>query len=161
MTLRTWPGRRSARTLGVALAALALVACGGTADDPADETASAPTSAPTASASPTATPDQPAESETAPETAPETESDDPVLEVVIEGSSISPNAAELAMPVGSSLTLQITSDREGEFHVHARPESYVPFGAGQTTHVLTFENPGTVEIEEHDTGFAIAVIEVR
>src|SRR5690606_18910729 len=131
--------------------------CGGTADDPADETASAPTSAPTASASPTATPDQPAESETAPET----ESDDPVLEVVIEGSSISPNAAELAMPVGSSLTLQITSDREGEFHVHARPESYVPFGAGETTHVLTFENPGTVELEEHDTGFATAVIDAR
>ncbi len=83
------------------------------------------------------------------------------LSVEIAGDEVSPNAAELEVGVGGSITVTVASDRAGELHVHSTPEQYVGFGAGDTSQELTFQTPGTVEVEDHDTGAVVAFVEVR
>ena len=79
----------------------------------------------------------------------------------VDGDDVGPNAVELEVGVGDSLTVSVDSDRAGELHVHSTPEQYVEFGAGETTQELTFGTPGTVEVEEHDSGAVVAFVEVR
>ena len=144
-------------TVAAVAATLVLASCG--SDEPAEDTASS-----TESSAPAEEPtDEPAETEPTEESTPdeEPEAAGKTLEITVEGDSISPNGAEMSLSTGDELVLEITSDRAGELHVHARPESYVQFGAGETTERIVFENPGTVEIEDHDTGFVVALVQVR
>ncbi|MDP9822479.1 hypothetical protein [Nocardioides massiliensis] len=162
MTLHPRTPRRALRSAGVLLAAFLLAACGGSAQDSVKEDP-AVTESPALQATPSPEAEEsPAED---PSPAPEPVSSDGPSEVIlgieVAGDSISPNAIKTSLPAGGILTLRITADRSGEFHVHARPESYMQFGPGETTKSVTLENPGMVEIEEHDTGFTIAIIEVR
>ncbi len=83
------------------------------------------------------------------------------LAVEIAGDAVSPNAAELEVGVGDPITVTVASDRAGELHVHSTPEQYVDYGEGDTSQELTFETPGTVEVEDHDTGAVVAFVEVR
>ena len=72
--------------------------------------------------------------------------------ITIEGDSALPIAEQIEMRTGQALTLAVESDRAGELHVHSTPEQVVEFPAGSSEHALTFDKPGTVDIEEHDTG---------
>lgn len=139
--------------LAAALAAVALTACSGAGEEPDTDAASGSPS-PTATSS--ATPDD-TTSATPSETAPE----GPLLEVVIAGDKVSPNAVELRVGVGETLTVAIDSDRAGELHVHSKPEQYVQFASGSSEHGLVITTPGKVEVEDHDTGAVVALIEVR
>lgn len=141
-------------TVAAVAATLVLGSCG--RDEPAEDAAPA-----TASSTPA---DEPAETEPTHETTPDEQSDEAAaktLEITVEGDTISPNGAEMSLSVGDELVLEITSDREGELHAHARPETSVQFGPGRTTERIVFENPGTVEIEDHGTGFVVALLQVR
>lgn len=154
--------------LGLAALTLAalttLAACGGQDESAADP--SGGTSASTsATPAPTPTPGAGKGAEkgegrgsasAAPAPAPEAD-----LAVEIAGDEISPNAAELEVGVGDSITVSVASDRAGELHVHSTPEQYVEFGAGETAQELTFTTPGTVEVEDHDTGDVVAFVDVR
>lgn len=137
-------------TVAAVAAALVLASCG--SDEPTEDAApSAATSTPAEEESPAEPTEEPTEE------VDEAES----IDVVVEGDSVSPNTVELSLSVGDELVLNVTSDRDGELHVHARPESYLQFGPGRTTERIVFENPGTVEIEEHDSGFVVALVRVR
>ncbi len=57
--------------------------------------------------------------------------------------------------------MTVDSDRAGELHVHAKPEQYVEFTPGTTEKTLSIETPGSIEIEEHDSGTVVALLEVR
>lgn len=148
--------RRS--TLSTAVAALALTTLLGACAGPADEQASSPESPASTSASsespssePSRTP-RPKQTSEAPA--------GPVLEVTVEGEQVSPNAEEISLDTGQPLTISFTADRAGELHVHSKPEQYVDFGTGKSQQRLVIETPGTVEIEEHDSGAVVAVVEV-
>lgn len=150
--------------LGLAALSLAalttLAACGGQDESAADPASSGGTST-SASASPTPTPTPSAakgEGRGSASAAPVPEAD---LAVEIAGDDISPNAAELEVGVGDSITVSVESDRAGELHVHSTPEQYVEFDAGETAQELTFTTPGTVEVEDHDTGDVVAFVDVR
>ncbi|MDP3966692.1 MAG: hypothetical protein Q8Q02_00305 [Nocardioides sp.] len=145
-------------TVAAVAAALVLASCG--SDEPAEDTAPSSTSTPADDPAETDPTEEAAPEEAAPEEEPD-EAAGNTLEVTVEGDSLSPNGAEMSLSVGDELVLEITSDRAGELHVHARPETYVQFGPGRTTERIVFENPGTVEIEDHDTGFVIALVQVR
>lgn len=82
------------------------------------------------------------------------------LVIRVDGDTISPNAAELDLGRGEPLTLRIAADRDGELHVHSRPEQYVEFDAGASVHELVIDAPGTVEVEEHKSGVVVAVLKV-
>lgn len=153
---------RVTATVTVAVLALGLSACG--SDDGEAVEGSAAGSSNSASASPSES--------TAPATGTPTEGGEtastepaepagPSIDVTVEGDQVSPNAETLEIEVGQPLTLNIVSDRAGEFHVHAKPEQYIDFEAGNTTTELVVGTPGSVEIEEHDSGAVIALLEVR
>jgi len=140
--------------------ALALAGCG--SDDTetaADETTASTTSSPTATPTETSEAPTPSETPETPETQPAQAAAD--LVVTVEGDRVTPNAQELTVAAGEPLTIEFTSDRAGELHVHAKPEQYVEFDEGTTTTELTIDVPGSVEIEEHETGAVVALLEVQ
>jgi predicted small secreted protein len=136
----------------VVLASLTLAGCSDTAQPATDE-----------SAGPAATDsaDQPTES---PE--PETEQSSPepentIVEITISGHDVEPSGARVEAQVGEPVTLQITSDRAGELHVHSTPEQEIPFSKGTSEAELTIDQPGVVEVEDHHSGLVIVQLEVR
>ena len=144
--------RTRAITVSLLLAAgLTLSACGGEAD-----TATEPTPSPaTASSTPSETASEEPESEE-----PEPEPEGTVVVVTIDGDRIEPNGASIEADLDKPVVLAITSDRDGELHVHSTPEQFVEFRKGSHEYELTFEQPGVVEVEDHDTGFVIAQLQV-
>lgn len=84
----------------------------------------------------------------------------PRVEVELEGDQITPNGRRVELGVGDPLRLEIESDRPGELHVHSTPESYVRFPAGESERTLRVEQPGVVEVEEHESGFVVLQVEV-
>ena len=127
-------------------------------DDPADSATPTPPASSTAEPTPTDTP-SPTESDTPIES--ETPDEEPTLSVTIAGDEVTPNAQELTIEPGETLHVDIESDRAGEFHIHAKPEQYLEFEAGTTQAEVTIETPGSVEIEEHESGAVVAILEVR
>ena len=128
-------------TAAATVAALALAGCG-------DDEPTATPAAETTSASPTEEAESPEETASEPEPDPGGR----VAAITIEGDSALPIAEQVEMQTGEALTLAVDSDRAGELHVHSTPEQVVEFPAGASEHALTFDKPGTVDIEEHDTG---------
>jgi hypothetical protein len=146
------------RAISVALLLSASLALSGCGDD--TDTAAEPTPTPTtASSTPSETPSEEPESEE-PEPEPEPEPEGTIVVVTIEGDRIEPNGASIKADLDEPVVLAITSDRAGELHVHSTPEQYVDFRKGTHEYELTFEQPGVVEVEEHDTGFVIAQLQV-
>lgn len=149
--------KRLPAVLLAAALAVPLTACSSEGDestaDPTPGLSATPT--PTPTDAPVSTP--PTEGPTE-EPSEEPESD--VLEIEVAGDEVSPNAAGVDLDRGEPLLLRITADRAGELHVHSRPEQYVEFGAGTTEHELVIDTPGSVEVEEHESGAVVAVIQV-
>jgi hypothetical protein len=135
---------RSTRHLLTAAATAAVLALAGCGEDEPDVSAVDPTP-PASSVTPTET------EEPAPTTTEETPAGT-VVEATIEGDSALPIAEQVELRTGETLTLVMESDRAGELHVHSTPEQVVEFPAGSNEYELSFDKPGTVDIEEHDTG---------
>lgn len=64
------------------------------------------------------------------------------------------------VPVGEPVTLHVTADKGGELHVHSTPETTIAFIAGETSRTLTFDRPGVIEVESHDTGALVVNLQV-
>lgn len=145
----------SASLAATALLLLALTGCGDDPSEPAETgTAESPSPSATTSQEPSPSPSaEPDESEQ-PEQ-PGQGSEGVSVDVTVQGDQVSPNAEVLEVEVGEPITLQITSDRPGELHIHSSPEQYVEFGSGRTTERFTVDRPGSVEVEEHDSGAQI------
>jgi plastocyanin len=134
------------RLLLTATTALALAGCSGEETPAADE---AP--APSASSSTTAAESSPAEEPTA---------DGTVIEITIHDDSVEPNGERVEVPLGEPVTFDITADRAGELHVHATPEEEIAFQQGDSETELTFDKPGVVDVEDHETGDVIVQLQV-
>ncbi|HEX4976721.1 MAG TPA: hypothetical protein VFV40_02545 [Nocardioides sp.] len=142
--------RTRAITVSLLLAAgLTLTACGEDAE-PAAEPSPSPTTATSSE-----TPSEEPQSEE-----PEPETEGTVVVVTIKGDRIEPNGAAIEADLDEPVVLAISSDRAGELHVHSTPEQFVEFRKGSHEYELTFEQPGVVEVEDHDTGFVIAQLQV-
>ena len=81
--------------------------------------------------------------------------------MTIRGGSVEPLAQSLKAEVGETVTLGITSDRAGELHVHSTPEQYEEFGAGRSKVEMTFDKPGAVDVEEHESGALVLRVLVQ
>jgi hypothetical protein len=104
------------------------------------------------SPSPSATTSQEPSASSKPRPKPAASPDELSVDVTVQGDQVSPNAQVLEVEVGEPITLEITSDRPGELHIHSSPEQYVEFGPGRSTERFTIERPGSVEVEEHESG---------
>jgi hypothetical protein len=140
----------SASITASAVLLLALAGCG---DDTSDAARTGTSESPSPSATTSQEPSPSASAKPRPK--PKQEPDEVSVDVTVQGDQVSPNAEVLEVEVGEPITLQITSDRPGELHIHSSPEQYVEFGAGRTTERFTVERPGSVEVEEHDSGAQI------
>ncbi|MFP5252914.1 MAG: hypothetical protein ACLGH4_03860 [Actinomycetes bacterium] len=144
--------RTAALTLLLA-AGLTLGGCGGEADTTAE-----PSPTPiTSEATPGESASEEPESE---QPEPDPEPQGTVVVITIEGERIEPNGASIKADLDEPVILSVTSDRAGELHVHSTPEQFVDFREGSHEYELTFEQPGVVEVEDHDTGFVIAQLQV-
>ena len=140
---------------GTAVAILVLTGCGSTgAGSEATDSSELEESA-------VSTPSATEEPSTEPSPQPSGEpSDDDGIEVEIEGGEISPNGKRVKVDVGEPVTLEVESDRPGEFHVHSTPEQTIAFGKGETTVEITIDTPGVVDVEEHEAGIVVLQLEV-
>ena len=151
------------RRLGGATAAVlltaALAGCGSSADEPgASGTPSESSSESPESASPSAVGKATRKPAPSPSSSPAAAA---TLDIQVAGDEVMPVAEQIDLEAGDSLLVRVRSDRAGELHVHSDPEQYVEFGSGSGVHELTLENPGSVDIEEHDSGALVARVLVR
>jgi hypothetical protein len=86
--------------------------------------------------------------------------DGSVIDITYKDGSFTPQGSTVKVPVGKPVTLHVTADEGGELHVHSTPEAHVRFSAGETSKTLTFERPGVVEVESHDTGAVVVLLQV-
>ncbi len=140
------------RTVTIVAALAALSACG-ESSAPAGPTYGAPPSATTSAPTPT-------ESTTEPAPEPKPEPAGTVVKITISGTTVSPSGKRVQADFDEPVILQIKSDRAGELHVHSTPEQMVEFKAGSTKAKLVFEQPGVVDVEEHETGKVIIQLQV-
>ena len=122
-----------------------------TAEEPTDDGTEDPADAPSEE------PEKPEKSEKSEKPRPQ----GPFADLTFEGDSASPNGERVELGVGETLTLRIDSDRPGELHVHSTPEKEIAFPAGQSERKVTIQQPGVVDVEEHDSGKVLLQLEVR
>ncbi len=141
-----------ARLLLALMTTLVLAACSGEDAPAADETPAPSAASPSAASSSAASEESsPAEEPTA---------DGTVIEITIQGDTVDPNGERVQVPLGEPVTLDITADREGELHVHSTPEEEITFQHGDTEAELTFDQPGVVDVEDHESGKVIVQLQV-
>ena len=154
---------RTALTAAVATALL-LAGCGGgdtAADDPTDtetSTSASPSDEATEEATHGASED--VEDEPGDDDSDKPRPQGPFADLTFKGDDVSPNGERVQLGVGETLTLRIDSDRPGELHVHSTPEREIAFPAGRSERKLKIEQPGIVEVEEHDSGLVLLQLQV-
>ena len=84
-----------------------------------------------------------------------------VVDITFDGDTVTPNGERIDAKVGEPITLNIDADAPGELHVHSTPEQEVAYDAGTSTHEVTFDQPGIVDIESHELGNIVVQVEVR
>jgi len=84
-----------------------------------------------------------------------------VVDITFDGDTVDPNGERIQAKVGEPVTLNVDADAAGELHVHSTPEQEIAYAAGTSTHEVTFDQPGIVEIESHDLDKVVVQVEVR
>ena len=140
------------RTLSLLAAALLLVAAGCASGDDDPSTEPSPSESMSRSA--------PASSEPS-ETATEDTEKTVEVTVAVSDGKVKPKPHRVAVPLGSKVRLQVTSDVDDELHVHGF-DIEEPLEAGRTTMVeFTADQQGVFEIETHETELELLQLAVR
>ena len=88
--------------------------------------------------------------------------DPKVIQVTVEGDSITPNGDRVEVERNQDVELEITADAPGEIHVHSDPEQELEYDEGSTTVTIQgIDKPGTVDVESHTLDKVIVQLEVR
>ena len=82
------------------------------------------------------------------------------INISIQGDTVKPNGSRVKVKRGEPVTLRIDADGPGELHVHSTPEQELEFGEGVSTKKLTIEQPGIVDVEDHELEQVIVQLEV-
>jgi predicted small lipoprotein YifL len=82
------------------------------------------------------------------------------IDITIKGDSITPTGSSVKVDKGQPVQLHIVADRAGELHVHSSPEQHVEFDAGTSDKTLTIDQPGVVDVEDHELDKLIVQLEV-
>ncbi len=84
-----------------------------------------------------------------------------VVDITFDGDTVTPNGERIDAKTGEPITINVTSDRAGELHVHSTPEQEIAYDAGTSTHEVTLDQPGIVDIESHHLEKVVVQVEVR
>ena len=135
----------------LALLAVAVLTAAGCGSNPANEDSESTTALRSAPNPPAAT--------AQPDTAAE---DGLVIDMTIADGTVTPTNAVFDATVQEPIVLRVNSDAVDQLHVHAVPESTFDVRPQpEQTFEVTVEVPGRVEVELHDLGRTVAIIQVR
>lgn len=109
----------------------------------------------------TSSPSSPTSSTTTGQPTDEPTDEAQVVTITIEGDSVSPNGRKIDVTANEPVILDITADAPGEIHIHSTPEQEIEYDAGHSTHTVTFDRPGVVEVESHTLEKVIVQLQVR
>jgi len=85
-----------------------------------------------------------------------------VIDVTIQGDTITPNGERVPVALGQEVELDIHADADGELHVHSDPEQHVEYHPGTTQQSLgSFSIPGQIAVESHALGKTVVVLQVQ
>jgi hypothetical protein len=84
-----------------------------------------------------------------------------VIGITITADSVSPSGDRISVKRNQPVVLEIDAAAEGELHVHSTPEQHVEFPAGKSQVQLELDQPGVVDVEDHDLDKLIVQLEVR
>jgi hypothetical protein len=85
-----------------------------------------------------------------------------VVDISIQGDTVSPNGERVDVPVGSPVSLAIRADDDGKIHVHSTPEQEIDYHPGTTQAYLgRFTVPGQVAVESHALGKTLVILVVQ
>lgn len=141
-----------------ATAALLLTGCG-TGGEAAPADGGSPTT--TASSTPSATTQPGGKTSASGSPTPAEQDQSSVVDVTVDGDTITPNGERIDLAVGETMRLDVTADRPGELHVHSSPEQTLTYAKGATALRLKIDHPGVIDVEDHDTGHVVIQLEVR
>jgi hypothetical protein len=82
------------------------------------------------------------------------------IEITIKDGAVVPNGERVEAKVDEPITLEVTADAPGEIHVHSTPEQEIEYDAGTSSHKLTIDKPGIVDVESHTLDKTIVQLEV-
>jgi hypothetical protein len=151
--------QRLLRRLGGAVGlvtALGLVACGGPAEPGLAPSSSSATPSAPATSGPTSPP--------ADVTSASPSADRVVIDITIADGRVSPNGDKLDVAVGQQVALNVTSDIDDEIHAHTDDaDGYqLEVSAGvPASGSFTVSAPGSFEVESHELGKTIVILNVR
>lgn len=83
------------------------------------------------------------------------------IELTITDDEIAPMGERVNVKAGEPITFEITADHEGSVHVHSDPEHSLDYSDGTTTHEITLDRPGIVEVEIHDPDVILVQLAVN
>jgi phage-related baseplate assembly protein len=85
-----------------------------------------------------------------------------VIDVTVNGDSVTPNGDRVPVAVGQRIELDVTADAPGEIHVHSSPEQEFEYDKGSTTiEVKPISAPGIVAVESHTLDKVILQLQVK
>jgi hypothetical protein len=83
------------------------------------------------------------------------------FEVVVKGGAVVGGPQAFKVGAGDVVRISVESDERDELHVHGI-DATAQIEADETTDVTVFiDDPGTYEVELHDTGALLGKLEVR
>jgi hypothetical protein len=83
-----------------------------------------------------------------------------VIGITITDDSVSPAGQRITVERNQPVVLEIDAAAGGELHVHSSPEQHIEFPAGKSQVELKLDQPGVVDIEDHDLDKLIVQLEV-
>ena len=87
--------------------------------------------------------------------------DQQTIELTLTDDEIAPMGERVNVEAGEPITFEITADHEGSVHVHSDPEHSLDYTDGTTTHEITLDRPGVVEVEIHDPDVILVQLAVN
>ncbi|MEZ5096759.1 MAG: hypothetical protein R2731_11960 [Nocardioides sp.] len=82
------------------------------------------------------------------------------IEVTFADGDVTPKGERVEVEHGQPITFQISADEAGTLHVHSTPEQEIEYDAGESTHAVTIDQPGVVEVESHDLDVVVVQLQV-
>ncbi len=83
------------------------------------------------------------------------------IDITLQDGAADPVGERVDLSVGQQFTMNITSDRDDEIHVHGF-DTTIDVTAGQpVSRTLTVEQVGTFEVESHDPVITIVILQIR
>jgi hypothetical protein len=84
-----------------------------------------------------------------------------VIRIQVTDDGVDPSGSRVNVKKGEPITLLITATKAGELHVHSTPEQHVEFPSGTSAAMITLDQPGVVDVEDHALDKLIVQLEVR